>query len=160
MLRPCLQWDRSRVATTLTGSALETHLQGEGPQGRDRDQCSHEEGGDVADGREGYAGSRALEALPGPVLRTRKDSAEGRTEQGLLRAGLREQFKYKIGPMVTENAASGSLTGSPLASPNMGTGAFSVLSTHACAVHVITTQNTKLQDNDVINTVEKMVGTK
>lgn len=57
--------------------SLGTHLQGEGSQGGDGDQGGHEEGGDVADGREGHAGSRALEALPGPVLRTRRYGAEG-----------------------------------------------------------------------------------
>lgn len=54
----------------------DTHLEGEGPQSRDGDQCSHEEGCDVADGCEGHAGSRALEALPGPVLRVRNHSVE------------------------------------------------------------------------------------
>lgn len=59
-------------------SSLETHLEREGPQSRDGDERGHEESSDVADGREGHAGSRALEALPGPVLRTRRHSAESR----------------------------------------------------------------------------------
>lgn len=155
---PAWQRDRSRVAT-LTGSALETHLQGEGPQGGDGDQRSHEEGRDVADGREGHAGSRALEALPGPVLRTRKHRAERCTEQVFLRAALARTIQIQNRSHGDGECCLRQPHREAPPSPNTGTGAFSVPSTHSCAVPAITTQNTKLQGNDLIHTVIKVVGT-
>lgn len=63
----------------------QTHLEGEGSQRRNRDQRSHEESSDVADGGEGHAGSCALEALPSPVLGMTNHSAEGRHRHQLPR---------------------------------------------------------------------------
>lgn len=85
------EWETGRSASTRGSpqmSSLQTHLEGEGSQGGNGDQCGHKEGCDIADGREGHTGSRTLEAFSSPVLRMRNHSAENCTAQGPPRSQI------------------------------------------------------------------------